>query len=134
MISVLKEEPKILVITTLACSYPGVDNAGQGHKEYPASTFVIRIPDPVMFPPDFYIKAFKEGYDGILIASCGEETPFKGAFPKLSKRIDETYQLMQKEGIEIDRLRLTAICTVCAESFVKEVKRMYETLKQLKGK
>ncbi|MCF2138102.1 MAG: hydrogenase iron-sulfur subunit [Candidatus Thorarchaeota archaeon] len=133
-LNLLKDEPKILIIATLACSYPGIDNAGQGHKEYPASTFVIRIPDPVIFPEEFYIQAFKEGYDGILIASCGDESPFKDSYKKLAARIDRTYQLMQKEGIEIERLRLTAICTVCADAFVKQVKQMYETLLELKKK
>ena len=132
--TVLDQEPKILVIATHACSYPGIDNAGQGHLEYPASVFVIRVPDPVLFPVDFYLKVFEMGYDGILIASCGTDSPYKKSYEKLSKRIDEVYKVMKEKGIDISRLKLTAICTVCAEHYVKEVREMYEKMKELRAK
>ncbi len=128
----LSNDPKILVIATLACSYPGIDNAGQNHLEYPTSVFVIRVPDPVIFPPEFYIRVFEMGYDGILIASCGTDSPYKGTYEKLSKRIDAVYKRMHEKGIEIERLKLTAVCTVCAEHYVKEVREMCEKLKSFK--
>ncbi len=128
----LSNDPKILVIATLACSYPGIDNAGQNHLEYPTSIFVIRVPDPVIFPAEFYMRVFEMGFDGILIASCGTDSPYKGTYEKLSRRIDEVYKKMREKGISIDRLKLTAICTVCAEHYVKEVREMYQKLKDLK--
>ncbi len=127
--TVLDNEPKILIITTKDCSYPGADNAGQGHKEYPASTFIIRVPDPVIFPISFYMKAFRMGYDGIIIASCGSDCPYKGTYDKLAARVDEVYVAMKEEGIDSGRLALTAVCTVCADHYVREVKRMYDKLK-----
>jgi coenzyme F420-reducing hydrogenase delta subunit len=122
--------PKILLITTKACSYPGVDNAGQQHLEYAANTYVIDTLDPVMFPENFYIDTLRKGIDAIIIMSCGEEDPYKGAFEKLSFRINRVMQkIMDDYGLEAKRIKLTAICTICAKHVVKEIKEMNEFLK-----
>lgn len=122
--------PKILLITTKACSYPGVDNAGQQHLEYPANTYVIDTLDPVIFPEQFYIDSLAKGIDGIIIMSCGEEDPYKGAFEKLSHRINKIMkQIGDEYNLEPQRIKLTAICTICAKHVVKEVKEMNEFLK-----
>ena len=124
--------PKILVITTIACSYPGVDNAGQQHLEYPSNSLVIRVPSPVLFPEDFYLDTFRKGFDGILIFSCGEECPYSGAFKRLSLRINNTMKRMKSEyRLEPQRLKLTAICTVCAKHVVKEITEMDHYLRTI---
>ncbi len=124
--------PKILVITTIACSYPGVDNAGQQHLDYPSNSLVIRVPSPVLFPEDFYLDTFRKGFDGILIFSCGEECPYSGAFKRLSLRINKTMKRMKTEhGLEPQRLKLTAICTVCAKHVVKEITAMNQYLRTI---
>ena len=124
--------PKILVITTIACSYPGVDNAGQQHLDYPSNSLVIRVPSPVLFPEDFYLDTFRKGFDGILIFSCGEECPYSGAFKRLALRINKTMKRMKTEyGLEPQRLKLTAICTVCAKHVVKEITGMDQYLRTI---
>ncbi len=124
--------PKILVLTTIMCSYPGVDNAGQQHLEYPPNSYVMRVPSPVIFPEDFYINSFRKGIDGIIIMSCGEECPYSGAFKRLSLRVNKVMKRMKQEyGLESKRLKLTAICTVCAKHVVKEIKEMDEYLRSL---
>lgn len=132
--TVIKEknkEPKVLIISTIPCSYPGIDNAGQKHIEYTTHTYVVRVPDPVVFPTSFYLDVFKAGYDGIYIASCGTDNPYKGTYDILAKRIDETVAQMKKEGIHYSRIKLTAICTVCADHFVHELMEFYNNLKKL---
>lgn len=130
MVTLTEFTPKILVITTILCSYPGVDNAGQQHLEYPPNSYVIRVPSPVIFPEDFYIRSFQKGIDGIIIMSCGEECPYSGAFKRLSLRINKVMKRMKEEyGLESRRLKLTAICTVCAKHVVKEISEMDEYLR-----
>ena len=124
--------PKILVLTTIMCSYPGVDNAGQQHLEYPPNSYVMRVPSPVIFPEEFYFDSFRKGIDGIIIMSCGEECPYSGAFKRLSLRVNKVMKRMKQEyGLEPKRLKLTAICTVCAKHVVKEIKGMDEYLRSL---
>jgi coenzyme F420-reducing hydrogenase delta subunit len=122
---------KILIITTISSSYPGANAVGQAHLAYSPDTYVLRVPDPVMFPEDFYLKAFSKGIGGIIIMSSGSDCPYEGAYEKLSKRVQGVYGKMKELNIPINRLKLTTICTVCVAAFVKEVKDMQENLNKL---
>lgn len=122
---------RMLVIATLLCSYPGIDATGQAHMEYPPNTYVIPTPDPVMFPESFYLYCLERGVDAILIASCGTDSPYKGSFDQLAKQIDRTYVLMKERDIDIRRLKLTAICSVCTKAFLKEIAEMEAVLDDL---
>ena len=123
--------PKMLVIATLLCSYPGIDATGQAHMEYPPSTYVIPTPDPVMFSERFYLYAFERGIDGILIASCGTDSPYEGSYEQLAARVNVVYRLMRERGLDVRRLKLTSICSVCTKAFVKEVEAMTAVLGEI---
>jgi len=120
--------PKILILATSACAYPGADNVGQIHAEYPANTYILKVPDPVMFPESFYVRCFHKGVAGIIVMSCGHECPYPGAYEALSARIARAHKFMAEQGIETARLRLCAICTVCSKAFLKEVHQMNSLL------
>jgi coenzyme F420-reducing hydrogenase delta subunit len=122
---------RMLVIATLLCSYPGIDATGQAHMEYPPNTYVIPTPDPVMFPESFYMHCFEHGIDGILIASCGTDSPYEGSYEQLAARMPKAYALMKARGISIRRLKLTAICSVCTKAFLKEVSEMEAVMAEL---
>jgi F420-non-reducing hydrogenase iron-sulfur subunit len=122
------EAPKILILATSACAYPGADNVGQIHAEYSATSYVLKVPDPVMFPEVFYLQCFRKGIDGILVMSCGHECPYPGAYQTLSERIASTHKQMAEHGIATGRLRLCSICTVCSKAFLKEVEQMNQML------
>jgi F420-non-reducing hydrogenase iron-sulfur subunit len=118
------KRPRILVLATDACAYPGADNVGQIHAEYPTNTYIIRVPAPVLFPEGFYLRCFEKGIDGIIVMSCGHECPYEGAYDRLAARISEVHKLMKQRRLETNRLRLCAICTVCSKAFLKEVDQM----------
>ncbi len=120
--------PKILILATEACAYPGADNVGQIHAEYPANTYVVRVPAPVMFSEPFYLHCFEKGIAGIIVMSCGHECPYPGAYDTLATRISRVHELMGERGIQTNRLRLCAVCTVCSKAFLKEVHQMHELL------
>ncbi len=122
---------KILILAEDACAYPGADATGQGHMSYPANTFILRVKASVLFPEKFYLDCFHKGIAGIIIMSCGVETPYPGAYEALARRIDRVYALMKERGLDIRRLRLTAICTVCTQAFLKEVQQMHDLVTQL---
>jgi F420-non-reducing hydrogenase iron-sulfur subunit len=124
-------EPNILLLSTVDCAYPGADWAGQMHLDHYLHAYNLRMPDPVVLPDDFYFYCFEQGFDGIIIMSCGVECPYPGAYDRLAKRVDELYTLMKQRNLEIDRLRLTAICTVCAQAYIKEIEGMVEKLNAL---
>lgn len=123
--------PRILVLATVACAYPGADAVGKAHLEYPSNVSVFRVPSPVLFPEDFYLRSYARGVDGIIIAACGTDCPYHGAYPKLAARIDALVSKMKAGGLEIERMRLTAICTVCIKAFLKEVNQMDQHLRKI---
>jgi len=126
-----EKEGKILILATESCAYPGADSVGQAHSSYPANVYILRVKAPVLFPEQFYLDCFDKGIAGIILMSCGEECPYDGAYHALAKRVDSVYQLMKKRDVDIRRLRLTAICTVCNRAFLNEVNQMNDLVKEL---
>ena len=122
---------KILILATESCAYPGANAVGQAHQSYPANTYILRVRAPVLFPEKFYLDCFEKGIAGIIIMSCGEECPYPGAYEALAQRVDRVYALMKARGLDIRRLRLTAICTVCTRAFVNEVNQMNALVAEL---
>jgi F420-non-reducing hydrogenase iron-sulfur subunit len=124
------EISKILILTTLHSSDPGANAVGQARLQYDPSTYILRVPDPVMFPEAFYLRCFEKGVAGIIIMSSGSDCPYEGAYPRLSKRIDRVYALMKERGIPASRLKLTTICTVCRSAFLKEISEMRKNISE----
>ncbi len=122
---------KILVLATESCAYPGADTVGRAHLDYPANVFILRVPAPVLFPADFYLRCFAKGIGGIIVMACGTDCPFEGAYQRLAKQIDELYPTLRAHGIDPRRLRLTSICTVCSGAFLREVNQMHALLQEL---
>ena len=122
---------KILILATETCAYPGADSVGQAHSGYPTNTFILRVRAPVMFPERFYLNCFAKGIGGIIIMSCGEECPYEGAYKAMATRLDRVYKMMKEKAIDIRRLRLTAICTVCNRAFLNEVNKMNALVQEL---
>ena len=121
--------PKILVLATLAGGYAGADSTGQVHAEYPANTYILPVMCPCMFPPEFFVRAFERGIDAIIVMYSGTDSPYKVEADGTAGLINRAYALMKKRGIDIRRLRLAAICTVCVKPFLKEVNQMADLLK-----
>lgn len=122
---------KILILATETCAYPGADSVGQAHSSYPTNTYILRVRAPVLFPEQFYIDCFKKRISGIIVMSCGEECPYDGAYKALATRLDRVYKMMKESDLDVRRLRLTAICTVCNRAFLNEVNQMNALVKEL---
>jgi F420-non-reducing hydrogenase iron-sulfur subunit len=122
-------QPKILILGTLSGGYAGADSTGQSHLEYPANTYILPVRSPVMFPPEFFMRAFEHGMDGIIVMYSGTDSPYKVEAEGTARLIERAYKLMKTQSLDIRRLRLAAICTVCVKPFLKEVNQMNELLK-----
>lgn len=121
-----QKKPKVLILATDTCAYPGADNVGQIHAEYPTNTYIIRVPAPVVFDDGFYLRCFDKGIDGIIVMTCGHECPYPGAYDRTAQRLGAVQKVMKERGMDPLRLRICAICTVCSKPFLKEVKAMVE--------
>lgn len=125
------KEPKILILATLSGGYRGADGVGQLHAEYSPYTYILPVVDPSMFSEDFYLRVFERGIDAIIVMFSGSDCPYKGGAERTAEIVNRTYVKMKARGLDVQRLRLVAICTVCTTPFQKEVKRMTEILQAI---
>ena len=63
-------EPVIVGFLCNWCSYEGADAAGKAQKECPANLRVIRVMCSGRVDPQFVIKAYSEGADGVMVLGC----------------------------------------------------------------
>jgi F420-non-reducing hydrogenase iron-sulfur subunit len=128
-----RDNLKLLLITTMISSYPGANTVGQARLQYSPGTYILRVPDPVMFPEEFYLRCFEKGIDGIILMSSGSDCPYEGAYRRLSERIGRVYARMKELGIDRSRLKLTTICTVCKAAYLKEINEMQTNILKQKA-
>ena len=125
------DKPKILILGTLSGGYRGADSAGQEHAEYPPNTYILPVMSAAMFPESFYMQAFERGFDGIIVMFSGTDCPYKDVPELTAKIINNTYELMKECNLNLNRLRLAAICTVCVRPFIEEINKMEQLLDEI---
>ena len=114
--------PRILVFSTNTISDPGIDLAGSAHFHYSPGVNVIGLPCTSGIRPSWILHAFKAGFDGVFVATDGEECSYLHDCPKRTNAIVQKAQKVLKEqGMEAGRVRVAAICSVCAEPFTKHM-------------
>ncbi len=124
--------PRILVFSTINISDPGIDLAGSRHLEYPATVQTMPVPCSSGLKPSWLIHALEKGFDGVFVASDGEECSYlPDCAERTSHIIAKTQELMAAKGIPAQRLKMAAVCSVCAEPFAKYMVEFSEALKRL---
>ncbi len=126
--------PKVLVFSTNNISDPGIDLAGSQHMSYPPSVKVISVPCSGGINPAWILHALDEGFDGVLIAADGGDCAYLPDCTARTARIAERAQgLLKEKGKDPRRVKMAAICSVCAEPFVSHVRQFSEALRKLEG-
>ena len=124
--------PKILVFSTNNISDPGIDLAGSAHLAYPPSVMTIPVPCSSMIKPSWILYALKEGFDGVFIAADWTDCAYlPDCTTRTGKLIQQAQNLIKDHGIDPRRLKMAAICSVCAESFVSHMKKFDAALRRL---
>jgi len=110
--------PRILVFSTNNISDPGIDLAGSSHMHYSPNVMVISLPCTSGIKPGWILYAMEQGFDGVFIAADGEECAY---LPDCAERtagiMTDAQKLLADNGYEPQRVRMAAICSVCAEPF-----------------
>jgi F420-non-reducing hydrogenase iron-sulfur subunit len=123
---------RILVFSTINISDPGIDLAGSRHLEYPATVQTMPVPCSSGLKPSWLIHALEKGFDGVFVASDGEECSYlPDCAERTSDIIAKTQELMAIKGIPAERLKMAAVCSVCAEPFAKYMREFSEALGRL---
>ncbi len=124
--------PKILVFSTNTISDPGIDLAGGAHMHYPASVVVISVPCSSGVKPSWVIHALDKGFDGVFIAADGSDCAYlSDCTDRTGRVVQETQRLIVEKGLDPKRLKMAAICSVCAESFASHMEKFHAALTKL---
>lgn len=125
----IKKGAKILVFSTEKISDPAIDMAGLLKLHYPPTVYTISIPCSSGIKSRWILHAYEKGFDGVFIAADGSDCIFgESCTEKTGNVVSRTHELMKQNNIEPARLKMAAICSVCSESFVKQIKSFNEYL------
>ena len=125
----IRKSAKILVFSTEKISDPAIDMAGLLKLHYPPTVYTITLPCSSGIKSRWILRAYEKGFDGVFIAADGSDCIFgESCTEKTGNVVGRTHELMKEKGIEPARLRMAAICSVCSESFVKQIKSFNEYL------
>jgi F420-non-reducing hydrogenase iron-sulfur subunit len=124
--------PRILVFSTNNISDPGIDLAGSSHMTYSPGVVVISMPCTSGIRPSWILHAIEGGFDGVFIASDGDECAYLAdCSTRASRIVAESQALLRRDGLDPQRLKMAAICSVCAEPFTKHVQQFGQALAAL---
>ena len=124
-----EEQPGILVFSTEKISDPAIDLAGLLKKHYPATVSTIAVPCSSAVKPRWIMHAFEKGFDGVFIAADGTDCPYsESCSENTAAIIKQTQEMMKDKGLDPAKLKMAAICSVCAEAFVNHMKSFKKAL------
>jgi coenzyme F420-reducing hydrogenase delta subunit len=124
--------PKILVFSTNNISDPGIDLAGSSHMHYSPTVVTVSLPCTSGIKPSWVLHAVQRGFDGVFIAADGEECAYlPNCSERTSKIVSAAQALLEQNGLDPKRVRMAAICSVCAEPFTNYMREFSKTLAEL---
>lgn len=125
-------QPLILMFATERCAYPCADVAGLTRISYPPNIRLIRVRCCSMVPPSLVLEAFQKGVDGIIIGTCyPQDCAYGGGVERTRERMKRLTPKLREMGIEPDRLRVEAVCSICTNVFKQVTEEMTELLSLL---
>jgi coenzyme F420-reducing hydrogenase delta subunit len=124
--------PKILVFSTNNISDPGIDLAGSSHMHYSPTIVVLSLPCTSGIKPGWVLHAVQQGFDGVFIAADGDECAYlPDCSERTSKIVADAQALLEESGQSARRVRMAAICSVCAEPFTNYMREFSKVLADL---
>jgi F420-non-reducing hydrogenase iron-sulfur subunit len=125
-------EPKILGIFCNWCSYTGADLAGTSRCKYAPNLKIVRVMCSGRVDPQFVLKAFTEGADGVLVAGChpGDCHYIEGNYKTMGK-MPILSKMLEQLGIEKERFRLEWISASEGDRVAEVANQMTEEIRKL---
>jgi len=125
-------EPEILAFCCHYCAYSSADLAGSMRIQYPPNVRIIRTPCTGRLETEYFMKAFENGADGVLIAGCLEGgCHFTEGNLCAKRRANYTKQILEEIGVEKDRLRMVNVSAAMARPLADIIIDMVDTVKKL---
>jgi F420-non-reducing hydrogenase iron-sulfur subunit len=125
-------EPKIVGFLCNWCSYAGADKAGGSQKGCPPNVNVVRVMCSGRVDPQFVLKAYGAGADGVLILACHPgDCHYKEGNQRAMQRHRMLLRLIGEHGIESARCRFDYVSAAEGDRFIEIISEMVDTLRAL---
>jgi F420-non-reducing hydrogenase iron-sulfur subunit len=125
-------EPKIVAFCCHYCAYSSADLAGSMRIQYPTNIRIIRTPCTGRLEVEYFMRAFENGVDGVLVAGCLEGgCHFVDGNLLAKRRVNYTREILSECGLEMERLRMVNISAAMGRPFAELVQDMVETVRGL---
>lgn len=127
-----EKDTTIVAFCCIYCAYAAADLAGSMRLQYPSNVRIIRTPCTGRLEVEYFLRAFENGADGVLVAGCEEGScHFKEGNLIAKRRVAYARQLLAESGLEADRLKMVNVSAAMARLFTEHVREMAETVQKL---
>ena len=128
----IKFEPLIVAFCCNWCSYAGADLAGTSRLAYPANIKIIKVPCSCRVSPNFVLRAFQKGADGVIIAGCHPgDCHYSTGNYYTRRRLKDLMSLLEFFGVEQERLRLDWVSAAEGNKFANVMNDFANTIRTL---
>ncbi|HUU45211.1 MAG TPA: hydrogenase iron-sulfur subunit [Acidobacteriota bacterium] len=125
-------EPKIVAFFCSWCTYTAADLAGTSRMAYAPNVRVVRLMCSGRLDPQFVLKAFRDGADGVLIGGCHPgDCHYQEGNHKALRRYHLLKRLLRAMGIEEERLRLEWISASEGDRVQSTINDMTDQIRKL---
>jgi len=125
-------EPRIVGFLCNWCSYAGADKAGASQTPYPPNVNIIKIMCTGRIDPQFILKSFASGADGVIILACHPgDCHYKEGNLRAAQRHSMLARVLEQMGIERERCRFDYVSAGEGEKYVQVIKDMVESVRHL---
>jgi coenzyme F420-reducing hydrogenase delta subunit len=125
-------EPKIITFSCNWCSYTSADLAGINRYKYPPNVNIVRFMCSGRIEPEFIMKAFEFGADGVMVTGCKlDECHYISGNFRAKERIVTTQEIMDMIGLGGERLGAFWLSAAEGEKFAQNTNDFVERIKAL---
>ncbi|MBO4763680.1 MAG: hydrogenase iron-sulfur subunit [Candidatus Methanomethylophilaceae archaeon] len=125
-------EPRIVTFCCNWCSYAGADGAGVARLQMPTNFRIIRTMCSARVDPEFILRAFSKGADGVMVLGCHPgDCHYIGGNYRARRRIALLRLVLEQYGFDPKRLKLEWVSASEGEKFQKTVNEFVDTIKKL---
>jgi len=125
-------EPRIIGFLCNWCSYAGADLDGTSRIQYPPNIRVIKVMCSGRINPQFVLKGFQEGADGILVSGCHPgDCHYIGGNYHARRKLTLLGDLLDFSGIDPKRFQVSWVSASEGHKFAEVVTRFTEQVREL---
>ena len=126
------KDTTIVAFCCIYCAYAAADLAGSMRLQYPSNVRIIRTPCTGRLEVEYFLRAFENGADGVLVAGCEEGScHFKEGNLIARRRVEYARKLLAESGLEAERLKMVNVSAAMARLLTEHINEMAETVKKL---